>query len=128
MVRYLPFLLEIALVLYAMIDCLQTEERRVRNLPKLAWIVLIVIAPIVGPLAWLFAGRPRREGASGTWPLKPGPGPELPRALAPDDDPAFLAKLKKTQDDETLLKKWEEDLRRREEELRRGDDPDASKP
>lgn len=51
MVRYLPFLLEIALLLYTLIDCIQTDERRVRNLPKLLWTVIIVLVPFVGPIA-----------------------------------------------------------------------------
>lgn len=92
MVRYLPFLLELALLLYALVDCISTQDLRVRNLPKLAWIAIIVLIPIVGPLAWLFAGRPPREGRSG-WPLRPGPAGRGP--IAPDEDPEFLAYLKR---------------------------------
>lgn len=49
---------------------------------------------------------------------------------APDDDPEFLARLKRQADDdhEQLLGRWEADLRRREEELRRRDDGDGDVP
>ncbi|HQA32048.1 MAG TPA: PLD nuclease N-terminal domain-containing protein [Propioniciclava tarda] len=122
MVRYLPMLLAVALLLYSFIDCASADARRVRNLPKAAWF-LVILMPIVGPLAWLFAGRPPRESQS--WPLRPGPRPEQPRTLAPDDDPAFLEALRRRKADEDLLKKWEDDLRRREQQLRGDESEDA---
>ncbi|HOA89988.1 MAG TPA: PLD nuclease N-terminal domain-containing protein [Propioniciclava tarda] len=122
MVRYLPMLLAVALLLYSFIDCASADARRVRNLPKAAWF-LVILMPIVGPLAWLFAGRPPRESQS--WPLRPGSRPEQPRTLAPDDDPAFLEALRRRKADEDLLKKWEDDLRRREQQLRGDESEDA---
>ncbi|SMO50681.1 PLD nuclease N-terminal domain-containing protein [Propioniciclava tarda] len=122
MVRYLPMLFAVALLLYSFIDCASADARRVRNLPKAAWF-LVILMPIVGPLAWLFAGRPPRESQS--WPLRPGSRPEQPRTLAPDDDPAFLEALRRRKADEDLLKKWEDDLRRREQQLRGDESEDA---
>jgi uncharacterized membrane protein AbrB (regulator of aidB expression) len=81
--RVLLVVVSIALTVYAAIDCIQTEESRVRNLPKLAWVLLIVLVSIVGPVAWLLAGRPR----SGP----PRRGPSGPRG--PEDDPDFLRNL-----------------------------------
>lgn len=126
MLRYLPFLLELIMLVYCLVDCAQTDESRVRNLPKLAWIVLIIIFPIVGGIAWLVAGRPVRTGRAVPWPSTGTAGyPEYqrPRPVAPDDDPQFLAQLNKANTEhERLLKTWEEDLKRREEQLR-GSDP-----
>ncbi|MER5434281.1 PLD nuclease N-terminal domain-containing protein [Streptomyces sp. NPDC002588] len=120
MLRYLPFLLVLALWIYAFIDCLNTPEEEVRGLPKLAWVFVILLfgEVLIGPVAWLVAGRPRRSAAAG------GPA----RWVAPDDNPEFLKSLKddKARSDEQLLKNWENDLRRREEELKRresGEDP-----
>ena len=129
MVRYLPFLFELALLLYALVDCIQTDERRIRNLPKLVWVIVVVLIPFAGPLAWLFAGRPPK-GTTATWPLRKPPVAERPRErpLAPDDDPEFLATLKKHTDHEDLLKKWEDDLKRREGDLKRDKDVDPKNP
>ncbi|KUO11550.1 PLD nuclease N-terminal domain-containing protein [Streptomyces sp. DSM 15324] len=122
MLRYLPFLLVLALWIYAFIDCLNTPEEEVRGLPKVVWVLIILLfgEVLVGPVAWLVAGKvrgvPGRGGAGGgTW-------------VAPDDNPEFLKSLKDEQarNDERLLKDWEDDLRRREEELRRresGEEP-----
>ena len=51
--RALVFLAGLALTIYAVIDCLQTADERVKYLPKVAWVVLIVIVPWVGPIAWI---------------------------------------------------------------------------
>lgn len=126
MIRLLPFAIDLFLLVFCLIDCIVADEPRVRNLPRWGWIVLIVIIPVVGGLAWLLAGRPLRSAsprrASRT---TVAPTQEQPHQhpMAPDDDPAFLAKLKRENSDhERMLKRWEEDLRRREEDLRRQDD------
>ncbi|GGU37210.1 PLD nuclease N-terminal domain-containing protein [Streptomyces violascens] len=111
MLRYLPFLLVLALWIYAFIDCLNTPEEEVKGLPKVVWIIIILLfgEVLIGPVAWLAAGKVRRGGSApgGRW-------------TAPDDNPAFLASLgESSKRDEALLKDWEADLRRREEELKR---------
>ncbi|WP_326651796.1 MULTISPECIES: PLD nuclease N-terminal domain-containing protein [unclassified Streptomyces] len=136
MLRYLPFLLVLALWIYAFIDCLNTPEQEVKHLPKVVWIIIVLLfgEVLIGPVAWLVAGKARKVSADGSTPS------EWHRShrtewVAPDDNPDFLKSLKdeaapsKEVKDEALLKDWEADLRRREEELKRrenGDDPQKS--
>ena len=111
------------LTLYALFEALLTPAREVRSLPKTAWVAVIVLVPLVGPLLWLLLGRAR-----------PGPRP----TGAPDDDEAFLRSLRmqRRQDArEQDLDRREAELRAREKELRRrreqGDDdadPDGDGP
>ncbi|MFF9340871.1 MULTISPECIES: PLD nuclease N-terminal domain-containing protein [unclassified Streptomyces] len=123
MLRALMFILPLALTIYAFIDCLNTPEDEVKHLPKVVWVIVILLFWIVGPIVWLFAGKARRttarggRGGRGGW-------------VAPDDNPEFLKSLGKDEpDDEALLKDWEADLRRREDELKRreegGEEKDA---
>ncbi|WP_426565172.1 PLD nuclease N-terminal domain-containing protein [Angustibacter sp. McL0619] len=98
MIRVVMYLAELGLLVYALIDCVQTERAQVRNLPKLVWIALIVLLPIVGSISWLLAGRPLREGGAppsqrpwSTGGPAPRPGGGAPRG--PDDDPDFLRHL-----------------------------------
>jgi hypothetical protein len=115
MLRVAPVLLLFAFELYAFIDCLTTDEHRTRNLPKLAWVFIILLVPLFGAVGWFVAGRPGRDPAEAA----------RTRFVAPDDDPEFLASLSKSnKEHEDMLKRWEDDLKRREGELR-GDDPDA---
>jgi hypothetical protein len=122
----LPVLLDLGLTIYCLIDCLQSSEYAIRNLPKVGWVLLILFFPIVGPVAWLVAGRPLREPAM---PSMPG-FPEYQRRrrgpVAPDDDPEFLNEIGRINTEhERTLKRWEADLARREDELRRQQEPPA---
>ncbi|MFI9254852.1 PLD nuclease N-terminal domain-containing protein [Streptomyces sp. NPDC053069] len=87
MLRYLPFLLVLALWIYAFVDCLNTPEEEVRHLPKVAWVIIILLfgEVLVGPVAWLITGRVRHaraDGSASAW-------------VAPDDNPEFLKSLGK---------------------------------
>lgn len=78
----------IALALYALFDVIGTPKQDVRLLPKLLWVVVVLMLPLVGPVAWLLLGTRRQGPAS-----PPGPGPRRPRPLGPDDDPDYLRGL-----------------------------------
>jgi len=87
MVKVLLFLVPLALTIYSVIDAIQTEDTRVLYLPKLIWILLILLFAPIGAIAWLATGRQRgpRSGSRGT------SYPAAPRG--PDDDPDFLRGL-----------------------------------
>jgi hypothetical protein len=88
MIRVLLPLVLLALTIYALVDCIQTDQHEQRNLPKIAWILLILVFPPIGAVVWFIAGRPR-----GGFGGRPG-GPKRPtRPIGPDDDPDFLRNL-----------------------------------
>ncbi|GAB2814190.1 PLD nuclease N-terminal domain-containing protein [Streptomyces daliensis] len=143
MLRYLPFLLILAVWIYAFIDCLNTPEKEVRKLPKVVWVIIILLfgQVLLGPIAWFAVGRPRKNAPYGAtkpqerrW-VAPDDNPDFLKSLgddktkrdpspAPQDDPASTpdpapSDASRDQDDDAHLKQWEDDLRRREEELRR---------
>ena len=66
MARLLPLLaiLDLALLVVALIDCLSTEGR-IRALRRIVWVFIILLFPPIGPIAWFVAGRPTRRGAPG---------------------------------------------------------------
>ncbi|MHA5051900.1 PLD nuclease N-terminal domain-containing protein [Streptomyces sp. SD15] len=119
MLRYLPFLLVLALWIYAFIDCLNTPEEEVRHLPKVVWVIIVLLfgEVLIGPVAWLVAGKVRKAAGNGPGPARNGRS----QFVAPDDNPEFLKSLKdeSQKNDDARLKDWEADLHRREEELRR---------
>lgn len=104
MLRVLPALIEIGLLLYCLIDCIQAPDGTVRNLPKWGWIILIIFVPWIGPIAYLVAGRPRKDGAASGAAWSPARSPDLsgrrstPRG--PDDDPDFLRELNRKRREE----------------------------
>ena len=52
-------LVELCLVVYCTLNVITTPESEVRNLPKLLWLLIVLLFPIVGGIAWLVAGRPQ---------------------------------------------------------------------
>jgi hypothetical protein len=121
--RLLPLfaLLDLALVVVALIDCLSTEGE-IRALPRIAWVFIILLFPPVGPIAWFVAGRPARVTAPSDPLLSSTPH----RVLAPDDDPDFLRQVdtRKRDEEAEMLRLWEADLRKREDDLKKRENGD----
>jgi hypothetical protein len=113
-------LVDLAILVVALIDCLSTEGE-IRALPRAVWVFVILLFPPLGPLAWFVAGRPVRAVEPSIAPLS-----APPRAVAPDDDPEFLRQVDARRRDEEaeMLRLWEADLRRREDELRKREQPE----
>ncbi|HTZ42934.1 MAG TPA: PLD nuclease N-terminal domain-containing protein [Jatrophihabitans sp.] len=83
-------LLMLGLWLFCIFDVITTDAVRCRNLPKLAWLAVVLILPDVGSVAWLVAGHPWQ--ARGRLPEHDRPGRQVP--VNPDDDEAFLQALR----------------------------------
>ncbi|MFD5898760.1 MULTISPECIES: PLD nuclease N-terminal domain-containing protein [unclassified Streptomyces] len=135
MLRVLMILVPLALSIYAFIDCITTDEKDIRHIPKPIWAILVLLFPLVGSIAWLIVGRKPTAGTGsagrrGGW-------------VAPDDNPDFLKSLEKNgkgdpggkddtaeaakdgtkpaadADAAAELERREADLRRREAEIER---------
>ncbi|GAB3617281.1 hypothetical protein GCM10027416_18380 [Okibacterium endophyticum] len=88
---------------YAVIDCAMIANDRVRGLSKPAWLVVILVIPVVGLLLWFFIGRGKA-------------GRVVSQRLAPDDDPHFLGTVRPHDPEQ------DERIRQLEEELAALDD------
>jgi hypothetical protein len=111
---------QLCLVVYCVLNIITTPEDQIRNLPKLLWLVLVLLFPIIGGVAWLVAGRPQGSATS-SMPYKGNRGlpPEYDRpgravASSPDDDEAFLRSLRERAEEQR--RKAEQERRLRESE------------
>lgn len=86
MARLLVGLIAIAAAfwVYSLVDCLLFARGRIRGLPKVAWVFVVLLFPVVGGVLWFLIGRGRKRS---------GRGPVY-RTIGPDDDPEFLGKLR----------------------------------
>jgi peptidoglycan/LPS O-acetylase OafA/YrhL len=75
--------------LWAIFDSLTCDAKRVRNLPRWAWVVLIMVIVPFGALGWLLFGRPVTGQLVARGSVAPGGG----RPVGPDDDPDFLRNI-----------------------------------
>jgi hypothetical protein len=116
--------------LFCIIDVIMTPAGEARHLPKLLWLAVVLLLGAIGAAIWLLVGRPwpggaplerwlggGRRTADGTWD-RPAPGfPEYDRpgrfaATNPDDDEAFLARVRERAESQRRA----EAARRRERE------------
>jgi hypothetical protein len=109
MIRFELFfgVLVFALCIYCLVDVIGRSDGEIRNLPKLWWIVLVLLFPLVGSIAYLAVGRP--QGTAGRSPH------ERAVPLFPEYDRPGRAAATKPEDDEEFLRK----VRERAEEQRR---------
>lgn len=103
--RVLVYVVPVALAVYALIDLWRSRPEERAGLHPAVWALLIVLVPVVGPVAWIVsslylrsqqraAGRSARPQRPGT-PGRPGRPPRRQGPVAPDDDPDFLWRLER---------------------------------
>ena len=94
------WLIGLVLWVYCLIDAIAAREDSIRNLPKLAWIFIVLLFPFVGSIAWLAAGRPVSEKRRPqSWERSQPEFPEYDRpgraaASDPEKDAEFLRQLR----------------------------------
>jgi hypothetical protein len=113
MVRLFIFLAAVQLVLFVLGLISSLSADRVRNAPRFVWVLVIVLIPLLGPIAYFLWGRPIPPPTEGE-PIRRG----KPRPASPDDDPDFLRSVDSEQSrrDRELLAQWEKELRKGEED------------
>lgn len=56
----MPFLfslLVIALMIGALVDIITRDDSQVKHLPKMVWIIIVILLPLIGSLLWFAIGR-----------------------------------------------------------------------
>jgi len=95
----------LALVIFALVDVITSNDGQVKHLPKIGWIILIVLLPLIGSIVWLIAGKDR------ALPSLPKAQPARPQTTTEQE----LAALER----EIEFHEKQEKLRRLEAELQR---------
>jgi Phospholipase_D-nuclease N-terminal len=95
----------LVIFVYGLVDVIRTDRRLTRGISKPAWIVVMIVLPVVGAILWLLIGRPRDSS--------PQQQKSYPHPTAPDDDPDFLRNLearRRNQAEAERLKKLKDQL------------------
>jgi hypothetical protein len=96
----------VAVYIYALIDAISIQRSRVKSLNKAAWVLIILVLPLIGSILWFMIGK---RGAHEPQPS--GSRRERPRVLAPDDDPAFLRNATRFEEQEARIRQLEAELK-----------------
>ncbi|EON22448.1 MULTISPECIES: PLD nuclease N-terminal domain-containing protein [Nocardioides] len=114
-------IVSIILMVWCLIEAVSTDESRMRNLPKLWWILLILFFPLAGSIAWLVAGRPvvagPRPGPAPAFPEYDRPGRAMPKDPVKDED--FLKKVRERAEEQR--RRYEQQKKREQQK----DQPEA---
>ena len=112
----------LALWIFSLVGVIGSDDGRIRRLPKVWWLLIVLFFPLAGSIAWLVAGRPERGGPRSSRHERAVPEfPEYDRpgraaAASPEDEEEFLRKVRERA----------EEQRRRHRESQRDEDPDAT--
>ncbi|MFL1380831.1 MULTISPECIES: PLD nuclease N-terminal domain-containing protein [unclassified Nocardiopsis] len=112
------FVVALAVWVYALFDVVGSDADAVRLLPKPAWVVIVLLLPKLGALAWFALGRPQRAGVPG--PVRPpSPFPEYDhpnraRGATPEDDAEFLRRCRERAEEQR--RRAREQAERREQD------------
>ena len=102
MLRVLPMLAYLALVVYALVDVVQSDEEDGGGIQKGVWILILLLLPFAGSIAWIVVSRRaranRRPAPRTGYPAGPVPPAQYPgrrrtwetdetASADPDDDP-----------------------------------------
>lgn len=111
-------LVTLSLWIYCVIDVISADH--CRNLPKTTWLLLVIMVPLVGSVAWLVAGRPVNETQWRPAPRTPG-FPEYERsnrayAVDADEDAEFLRKCRERAEEQREKHRRQHGINRLESE------------
>lgn len=94
----------LAIFVYGLVDVIRTDGRLTRGISKPAWIIVMIVLPVLGAILWLLIGRPR-----GNSPVRQN----YSHPTSPDDDPEFLRNLevrRRNQVEAARLQKLKDEL------------------
>ncbi|MFH5878600.1 PLD nuclease N-terminal domain-containing protein [Arthrobacter sp. NA-172] len=112
MLRVVAVVLILLVFVYGLVDVIRTDRRATRGISKTAWLVVMILLPILGAVLWFLIGRP--------YNIRAVPQPAS-HPTAPDDDPDFLRNLeirRRNQAEAERLKKLKAELDAKERKLK----------
>lgn len=111
-VLFIGALLAVAFWVYSIVDCAVQPPMRHRGVSKPAWLVIVVLLPVVGGVVWFVIGRT-------------GKAAMVAARRAPDDDPEFLSRIGSISDQDERIRRLEEELAQLDAEA---EDPSPTAP
>jgi hypothetical protein len=96
--------IELALLIFCLVDVISIYESRIKTLNKIAWVFIIILVPVIGPILWLVVGKERGRNL-------PARRARDTRPVAPDDDPEFLRNADARESQEARIRRLEAELK-----------------
>jgi len=105
---------------YCVVTVLMSRDDEVEHLPKIGWLILVLLFPLVGGVAWLLVGRQRSTAGRSPYERAAPEFPEYDRpgrfaGTTPESDEEFLRRIRERA----------EEQRRKGRETRSTEEPPA---
>jgi len=91
-------IIDIAFLVFSLVDMILTPQWRVRGVPKIVWAAIIVLISPIGGILWFWIGK------------EPADKQEPGRPVHPDDDPDFLARMRRDKEQDERIRRLEQEL------------------
>jgi hypothetical protein len=105
--------------IYCLYDVITTHDGLVRNLPKIAWFVIVLLIPDIGSILWLCFGRPHVQSRQPVNVDRFRTRTTSPAVPAFDGSLDHLHPVVREREEMARLRMLEAQFQRRENELRR---------
>jgi hypothetical protein len=109
----------LVLWIYCIYDVITTDDAIIQHLPKVVWILIVVLLSDLGSLLWLGLGRPRVWARRANNPTYRAHRQQIPNADQGGGQSAGPNPIVQYREEQARLRLREEQLNRREQELRR---------
>jgi hypothetical protein len=119
MIRLIFVLVPLILCIFCVVDAITARDDEIRNLPKVLWVLLILVFPFVGSIAWLAAGRPmpvRPSPLSTEFPEYDRPGRNA--VSDPVADAEFLRKVRERAEEQRQKAAQQKEAQQKAEQTR----------
>jgi hypothetical protein len=99
--------------IYCLIDAIASPRGDVRTIPKLLWVLVILVLADLGALAWVVLGRPRNQGwmpgGLGAEQQPRSVAPRSRRPMGPEDSPEFEDRLRRARERQQRDRRFDQD-------------------
>lgn len=103
-------LITFVLLVYSLVDIIMSAEDTPHGVPKLMWLVMVLILPLAGSIVWLVVSRRARAATRSS---SPGRGQARPSTPDPVSDAEYRRRIRERA----------EEQRRRAQEKREPEEP-----
>jgi hypothetical protein len=109
-------LLLLAVMIFAIVDAVTSDNWRIRFMPKVAWVLLIVFLPLIGSILWFVLGKERTAPVDRGSFGDPRRQESLPQSSSTEDDLAAVEREIAFHEKQAEIRRLEAQLRAKREQ------------
>ena len=103
-----------ALFIFALVDLILSDSSQIRHLPKLTWLFVIILLPLIGSIIWIAIGKDRFSQPSYI-PLGDRRRWEQPAPVEYVDDATAIDREIEFHENEARIRRLEAEIRAKRE-------------